>query len=143
MNGGQLLAWLDDAIAECERSARAAEATDPSPWSADLAEGTGLLVSAEGEPLWDCENSSALCMTAAASVHAALHDPASVLRRCAADRKLLMLHGGRGHGCPAYDCDGDLEGYARFYDHEVCPVVLGIAEGYGWQGTPGRNPGMV
>ncbi|WP_147992851.1 hypothetical protein [Streptomyces sp. t39] len=58
--------------------------------------------------------------------------PTSVLRRCAADRKLIALHGGRGHGCPAYDYDGDLDEYARFYDHEVCPVVEHLAEGYGW-----------
>ncbi|MFD3363650.1 hypothetical protein ACFWW5_11160 [Streptomyces albidoflavus] len=58
--------------------------------------------------------------------------PASVLRRCAVDRKLLELHGGRGHACPAYDYDGDLDEWARHYDHEACPVVQILAEGYGW-----------
>ncbi|MEU5360203.1 hypothetical protein ACFY9R_29035 [Streptomyces albidoflavus] len=58
--------------------------------------------------------------------------PASVLRRCAVDRKLLELHGGRGHACPAYDYDGDLDEWARHYDHEACPVVQILAEGYDW-----------
>jgi hypothetical protein len=60
------------------------------------------------------------------------------LRRVAAERKLLELHGGRGHGCPAYDYDGDLDEFARFYNHEACPVVQHLAEGYGW--TAGQTP---
>ncbi|MFG2970827.1 hypothetical protein ACGFZS_46920 [Streptomyces sp. NPDC048288] len=62
-----------------------------------------------------------------------LLDPAEMLRQCARDRGLLALHGGRGHSCPAYDYDGDLDEQARFYDHEVCPVVQNLAEAYGWK----------
>ncbi|MDX3343473.1 hypothetical protein PV409_36550 [Streptomyces sp. ME02-6979.5a] len=55
-----------------------------------------------------------------------------LLLRTNADRKLLELHGGRGHACPSYDYDGDLDEFARFYNHEICPVVRHLAEGYGW-----------
>lgn len=140
--GEDILAYLERAITATEEAARAAAATDPAPWTAatstrttidhDPNAGSGLLLNAADEPLWDCEESNMLCMTAAASIHAALHDPASVLRRCAADRKLLELHGGRGHACPSYDYDGDLDEFARFYNHETCPVVQHLAEGYGW-----------
>lgn len=66
------------------------------------------------------------------AAHIAANDPAAVLRRCAADRKLLELHGGRAHACPVIDTDGDLDERANLYDHEVCPVVQLLAEGYGW-----------
>jgi hypothetical protein len=111
--GEVILAWLKQAISEREDVARAAEATNPSPWTAGRAEDTSV-------------------------THIASNDPASVLRRCAADRKLLELHGSRGHSCPAYDYDGDLDEYARFYDHEVCPVVKHLADSYGW--TAGQTP---
>jgi hypothetical protein len=60
------------------------------------------------------------------------NDPNSILRRCAADRHLLDLHGGRGHSCPAYDSDGDLDEHTRFSDNEICPVLEQLAVGYGW-----------
>ncbi|RIH58105.1 hypothetical protein D3C59_37200 [Streptomyces sp. SHP22-7] len=76
-------------------------------------------------------------MTAAASVHAALHDPESVLRRCAADRKLLELHSGRCHSCPAKDESGYLDEWTQFDYGDVCPVVELLADSYGW--TEGKR----
>ncbi|WP_030756459.1 DUF6221 family protein [Streptomyces sp. NRRL F-5135] len=67
------------------------------------------------------------------SVHIALNDPESVLRRCAADRKLLELHGGRGHSCLA-DGTGHLDEWMQFAPGDACPVILILAEGYGWTG---------
>ncbi|MFJ7023216.1 hypothetical protein ACIQUW_33130 [Streptomyces sp. NPDC101117] len=61
-----------------------------------------------------------------------------IMRRCVADRMIIDLHGYRAHSCPTYDCDGDLSEHARFYDHEVCPVVQQLANGYGW--TAGQTP---
>jgi hypothetical protein len=72
------------------------------------------------------------------SVHIALNDPESVLRRCAADRKLLELHAAQGHSCPSCDYDGDLDSFSKFYNHEVCPVVQHLADGYGW--AAGQTP---
>lgn len=126
MIGQDTLAFVERAITKREDAARAA---DQGSWSA----------SDRGYEEWDAEvGSSAYNGGAIANCnieearHIALHDPASVLRRCAADRKLLQLHGGRGHSCPAFDYDGDLDEHARFYDHETCPVVQTMAEGYGW-----------
>lgn len=145
--GEDVLAWLETAITAREDAARSAHATDPAPWTAETATeptfdhtreaGSGILVAADGNPLWDCEGASALCMTAAASIHASLHDPASVLRRCAADRKLLALHGGKCHSCPATDETDYLDEWTQFDYGDMCPVVQLLAEGYGW--TEGKR----
>jgi hypothetical protein len=124
--GEGILAFLDREIAAQETAAREA---DQGHWS----------VSNNGYEEWDAGVGSssndggviANCCIEEAR-HIALHDPESVLRRCAADRKVIDLHAGRAHACPAFDHDGDLDGIARFYDHEVCPVMQNLAEGYGW-----------
>ncbi|MEZ7005633.1 DUF6221 family protein [Streptomyces sp. AD55] len=129
--GGDILAWLETAITAREEAARSVgydqiEAVDYL-WGTKhllLRRGVGVKASTE--------------LDAALADHIALRDPSSVLRRCAADRKLLDLHGGRGHGCPAHDYDGDLDEFARFYNHETCPVVQHLADSYGW--TAGQTP---
>ncbi|MEV5451535.1 DUF6221 family protein [Streptomyces sp. NPDC052535] len=131
--GGDILAWLETAITRREETARTV--------------GYGRIET--GEYLWvsrylilldgpNGESKVTTEMPAELAEHIAANDPESVLRRCAADRKLLELHGGRGHGCPAYDYDGDLDEFARFYNHEACPVVQHLAESYGW--TAGQTP---
>jgi hypothetical protein len=150
--GEDVLAWLDDATTARETAATAAHATDPAPWNAETDDrgtfdhareaGSGLVVAANGISLWDCEGSSGLCMTAAASVHAALHDPESVLRRCAADRKLLKLHqpvvlhaGGGARYFETTTVCKSCEPPKQFPETAFpCPTVLAIAEGYGWTG---------
>ncbi|PVC80575.1 hypothetical protein DBP19_36165 [Streptomyces sp. CS090A] len=144
-----VLAYLDRAITTTEEAARAADATDPAPWGAatstrmtidhDPDAGSGLVLNAAEEPLWDCEESNMLCMTAAASVHAALHDPKAVLRRCAADRKLIALHHNDGIECPVCAgepwVDEDSEGngeWTRSSLNAPCPTIVALAEGYGW-----------
>ncbi|WP_098007817.1 DUF6221 family protein [Streptomyces sp. sk226] len=144
-----VLAFLDHAITATEEAARAAHATDPAPWEAatgkspthdhDHDAGNGLLINAANEPLWDCEQSGTLCMTAAASIHAALHDPEAVLRRCTADRKLIALHHSDGFECPACAgepwVDEDSEGngeWTRSSINAPCPTLVVLAEGYGW-----------
>jgi len=134
--GGDILAWLETAITAREDLARAAadEEQDAS-WSDGGEYGesvyTGGVASAVVAGPWGH-------LPDATRKYIAANDPASVLRRCAADRKLLELHGGQGHSCPSYDYDGDLDSFARFYDHEACPVVQHLAEGYGW--TAGQTP---
>jgi hypothetical protein len=128
---GYFLTWLNDAISERERTAGNAASEAGGTWREDpfvygVRDQKNALVAKSRED------------RAASIVHIAAADPASVLRRCAADRKLLDLHGGRGHGCPAYDYDGDLDEHARFYNHEVCPVVEHLADGYGW--PAGQTP---
>lgn len=69
-----------------------------------------------------------------------LNDPESVLRRCAADRKILELHAPvilRGGGGASYyettrvcrSCEPPKQFPDTAYP---CPTVLAIAEGYGW-----------
>jgi hypothetical protein len=59
--------------------------------------------------------------------------PATVLRRCAADRKILEHHAPIGGGWPGhYACAGC--GYCPepYTDHvNDCPTLLALAEGYG------------
>jgi hypothetical protein len=145
--GEDILAFLDRAIAAREQAANAAHATDPAPWAAhtnaeptrdhDRTAGSGLLVAADGNPLWDCEGSGTLCMTAAASTHAALNDPGLALRRCAADRKLLAMYRAllvdapRSHYADAGDLALQQERTLPALNI-LRPVLLALAEGYGW-----------
>ncbi|MFD8488585.1 DUF6221 family protein [Streptomyces sp. NPDC059712] len=130
--GEDILAWLDAAITGRERKATKAVDEYGADWYYDdgfvLARHEDDMVATGSQDFLDRPQGE----------HIAANDPASVLRRCAADRKLLELHGGRGHGCPAYDYDGDLDEFARFYNHEACPVVQHLAESYGW--TAGQTP---
>lgn len=69
--------------------------------------------------------------------HVVRHDPAAVLRRCEADRKILEHHSPIGGGWPGhYACAGC--GYDGGYCPEPytehvndCPTLLALAEGYG------------
>lgn len=112
--GEDLLAWLDKAISEREKTARAAEAISPSPWTAGPNEDESV-------------------------AHIAANDPESVLRRCAADRKLIAAHpvnrdvinekpdGMHGFGC--FTCHNEdllTIGYGW------CASLRALAEGYGW-----------
>lgn len=139
----ELLAWLDAAITGREALARAAEAQDPAPWRDVTSEssgpldrpwgvGSGWVVSANDEGLWDCEGSGTLCMTADTGRFVAANDPASVLRRCAADRQLLNLHGDRSHSCPAKGANGFPDEWTEFGRADICPVVQLLGESYGW-----------
>lgn len=130
--GGDLLAWLDSAIAIREEAARGA---DNGSWAAvelgyEEWEATVGSSSYNGGAVANCHMEEAR--------HIALHDPQSVLRRCAADRKLLELHARRMHSCPAADETGYLDEWTQFDHSEVCPVVQHLADGYGW--TAGQTP---
>ena len=128
--GENILAWLDSAIARREQVAQTAAALQDDPEN-----GWGIVDdSSYAVPSKRRTISPHIGFThePESAEHIVLNNPADVLRRCAADRKLLEIHGGRGHSCPAYDYDGDLDEHARFYNHEVCPVVQHLADGYGW-----------
>jgi hypothetical protein len=67
----------------------------------------------------------------------AMHDPAAVLRRCAADRKILEHHTPVGNGYPShYACmgcgmdGGDCADWNTEHIND-CPTLLALAEGYG------------
>lgn len=60
-----------------------------------------------------------------AVAHVLRHDPASVLRRCAADRKLVQRHK------PVTDADGNGEYCFHCAETWPCPDLLDRAEAYG------------
>ena len=129
-----ILAWLEKVITHVEQVAveaarhLATKTNGGKRWTRSW--DTVSVARKPGEPylqIADCGH-SAWTVT----LHISLHDPEGVLRRCAADRKTLALHGGRAHSCPVIDSDGDLDVHARLYDHEACETVRALAEGYGW-----------
>ena len=125
--GGDVLAWLETAITRREFAARSAS---PGPWVPGGIGDYGWTVHT-GVRSVETEDSE---IGQADAKHIALNSPSSVLRRCAADRKLLGLHAGRMHSCPATDETGYLDEWTQFSHSEVCPVVEHLAEGYGWTG---------
>lgn len=140
--GGGIRAWLDTAIALREQTARQAR---PGPWRpGGIGEfGWTVHTGAGTVEADDSDQGMADCR------HIALHDPESVLRRCAADRKLLELH--RPVPCGQFGCDCDQKCatcdwtqsqetgrrpvWGECDQHAYpCPTVRAIAEGYGWTG---------
>ncbi|MGW3403424.1 hypothetical protein [Streptomyces zhihengii] len=86
----------------------------------------------------ECDVHAASLIDVSVLHHATLCDcagPSSVLRRCAADRKLLQLHGGNMHSCPATDETGYLDEWTQFSHEDPCPVVELLAANYGWGAT--------
>ncbi|MBT2508839.1 hypothetical protein J7I98_23715 [Streptomyces sp. ISL-98] len=94
----------------------------PQPCTAAVDVGEGWPLTTEAGPIAE---------------HISEHDPATVLRRCAADRKILAEHAPKGDGWPShYACEGC--GYDASYCPEPitehvndCPTLLALAEGYG------------
>ncbi|MFE7780303.1 DUF6221 family protein [Streptomyces nigrescens] len=123
--GGDILAWTRGAISHTERAAQTAASEGSPQWRIDDVlyavrdAQQGLVVRTRED-------------REASVSHIALHDPELVLRRCAADRQLLDLHGGRMHSCPAKDETGYLDEWTEFSHGEACPVVQNLAEVYGW-----------
>ncbi|MFF1298104.1 MULTISPECIES: DUF6221 family protein [unclassified Streptomyces] len=140
--GGDILAWLETAIAvraqEAQEACAGGEGRWHSGWCPEdkLEEGetSGAGVSDERDRTVVYDEGRP---NKAQSVHIAANDPASVLRRCAADRKLLKLHGGNMHSCPATDETDYLDEWTHFDYSQACPVVELLADSYGWTaGTP-------
>jgi hypothetical protein len=121
--GGDILAWLDAAISSRAAAARDAARSYGPRWVRPV---DTDVVRVSDDDIWF------QCLSDEIAEHIVYNSPESVLRRCSVERMLLDLHGGRAHSCPAYDWDGHLDDRARFYDHDVCPVVEHLAEGYGW-----------
>jgi hypothetical protein len=139
--GEDLLAWLETAIARRELIARsAADSVGGLSW-----DGSERDVSAResGDTVADGVTYGDMWepMQQEACDHIALNDPESVLRRCAADRKLIAAHpvtrdvitvqpdGTHGFGCAVCHHEDLLtvgDGW--------CDTLLALAEGYGWTG---------
>lgn len=124
--------WITQQIGRAESDVRAAEKESGRAWRSQwdersdafrIVDGSGILVADQLQP------SAAGLVTA--------HDPAAVLRRCVADRKILAEHCPQGSGYPShYACEGC--GHDASYCPEPitehtndCPTLLALAEGYG------------
>jgi hypothetical protein len=121
-NSDQLVVWLREAMDAAERDA---EAATPGPWSVNDESYPETVYSASNVDVvaggrWGGEAS--VFESAADAVHIARHHPAAVLRRIAADRKLLddLERVVKGD----YIDDGELP----LAEH----VLRLLAEGYGW-----------
>jgi len=138
--GGDLLAWLETAITEREDAARLAT---QGVWRThdthlDLGGHTATVLVGERN---DTELLAWLPTMSHApwdearnawnnAEHIAANDPASVLRRCAADRKLLELHAQDSlpNGIDLDEC----RTCGGVNEPWPCPTLLTLAEGYGW-----------
>jgi hypothetical protein len=123
--GGNILAFLATAISRREQLARLTEVEGGGEWREDpfvfgIRDETNVLAVRARD-----NRTQALA-------HIAANDPESVLRRCAADRKLLRLHGGRAHECSVFDRQGDVDNCAWIPESDVCSTIHLVAEGYGW-----------
>jgi hypothetical protein len=151
--GGDILAWTDHAISAHEAAATAAATAHGGRWVQGFPEQHKDPAMHYG---WDADmvhlsqdnpHIAYQCLSDEIAALTVLHDPESVLRRCAADRKLLDLHQavtdhGRysGSQCPA-ECAGQHKGplvcascrdYAGDSVEAPCSTAVLIAEGYGW-----------
>jgi len=144
--GGDILAWLDNVISVHEAAATAAATPHGGHWVQGFPE---QHKDPEMRYGWDADmvhlsqdnpHIAYQCLSDEIAALTVQHDPKSVLRRCAADRKLLGLHAPQqdGSGFPdAIQCrtcsrDGG-DGY-QYLVPAPCPTIVALAEGYGWTG---------
>ena len=139
--GEDILAYLDRAISQYEETARAASESDKwttrsTCWKPENSPSTGAWVSDEFDGIVVFGDGHP---SEAQSIHIALHDPESVLRRCAADRKLINLHQPDGWTCKVCaneeQADENSEGEYHWSRPGLafpCPTIEALAEGYGW-----------
>jgi hypothetical protein len=135
--GEDLLAWLETAIARRESVARVAS---PGPWIPGGIGDYGWTVHT-GIRSVETEDSE---IGRADAKHIALNSPSAVLRRCAADRKLITLHNTPGNVFPdgsylddnrwCVGCGYGNDGEPLTSDVNDCPTLHALALGYGWTG---------
>jgi hypothetical protein len=131
-------ALLLSAIEETERLAREAAATGAGPdWRFVPCDGGQceghLLPDGRSRELIACYPYEGGGMYEPIGPHIAHNDPASVLGRCAADRKLIALHpkGANGLGGPSCLCCEERTDYGHSDGEWPCDTLKALAEGYG------------
>ena len=125
--------WITQQVDRVEEVAKAAT---PGPWTAETHHHrrTNEPVYYEVHPVAELEGNGDGGVTSEADAeHIALHNPAAVLRRCGADRKILADHTALGFDGSIH-CDGcgvDYESGPLVENVNDCPTLLALAEGYG------------
>ncbi|MFH9389795.1 DUF6221 family protein [Streptomyces albidoflavus] len=131
--GEDLLAWLAAAITAREQAARAAaDAVGGPSWDGSDRE---VSVSAPGnDTIADGVMYGDLyeAMKQEACDHIAANDPASVLRRCAADRKLVAAFRKATGPRSLHTDDPRINGHREGRDSALLQALRFLAEGYGW-----------
>jgi hypothetical protein len=126
--------WITQQIDRVEAGTRSAT---PGPWTADTDDDNVMADAGTVARMWDYVRSgSDVQVKADMSLIIAHADPTAVLRRCAADRKILAEHRPHGGKWEPYACEGcgmDGGDCADWMIEHVndCPTLLALAEGYG------------
>lgn len=121
--------WITQQIDRIENDLHAVDKEHGRDWT------TRWEASSDTFTIYDGNNSAVVAnaLPAAAGL-IALHDPANVRRRCAADRKILEVHAPQGGDWEPYACLGcgsDSE-FGVLVDHvNDCETLQALAEGYG------------
>ena len=129
--GENILAYLERAITSREHTATEAAVEYGTEWYYD----DGLVLARHEDDM--VATGSQDFLERPQGEHIALNDPASVLRRCAADRKLIDLYRSymsepqQGHYADAGDRAMRQERTRPALD-VLRPVLRALAEGYGW-----------
>lgn len=122
--------WITRQIDETQRIAEAARGHGEGRWRHETGYHSGRVEDERGETVVYDEGAP----LEEEAAHIALHDPHAVLRRCAADRKILEVHAPQGGDWEPYACLGcgsDSE-YGVLVDHvNDCETLQALAEGYG------------
>jgi hypothetical protein len=123
--GEDLLAWLDRAITAREEAAQEAARSYGPRWVRPV--DTDVVRVSDDGVVWFQALSDEI------AEHIIHNSPEAVLRRCAADRKLLELHkpvemtSEMADACAVCEVTGD-------YPYYPCATIRLLAEGYGWTG---------
>ncbi|KFG02521.1 hypothetical protein IQ62_01510 [Streptomyces scabiei] len=130
--GEGILAWLDRAITVREQAAREAARFYGPRWVRPV--DTDVVRVSDDGVVWFQALSDEI------AEHIIYNSPETVLRRCAADRKLLKEHAPQqdGSGFPdSMQCRTCSQSGGDGYQYLVpfpCVTVRALAEGYGWTG---------
>jgi hypothetical protein len=126
--------WISERVAETQRIAEAARGHGEGRWHHETGYHSGRVEDERGETVVYDEGAP----LEEEAAHIALHDPANVLRRCAADRKILAVHAPRDRRWyDDYVCEGCGYDGADYCSEpntphvNDCPTLLALAEGYG------------
>lgn len=153
--GEDILSWLDNAISLREAAATAAATPYGASWNQGRREehkDVDLRYGWDADCVYLSQSDPDMfyqCLTDEIAALSVLHDPASVLRRCAADRRMIQRH--QPINCRDFGCDCDTccatcrwtesqetgrEAVWGSVDTHVfpCPTIRDLADGYGWTG---------
>ncbi|MFJ1667372.1 DUF6221 family protein [Streptomyces bottropensis] len=125
--------WITQQVDETQRIAEAARGQGNGQWRHDSSYENGYVYDEHDQPVVYDEGTP----LPEEAAHIAFHDPATVLRRCAADRKILARHcldpdaiWYEAAMCEGCGTEGEMA-YPRTENLNDCPELLDLAEAHG------------